>query len=50
MKVQSTDQTKANAIVRRNESFRSFLLELFNLEDYFLYDLDNEEEKEFLAP
>ena len=26
-----------------------FLQELENLEDYFLYDLDNEEENEFLA-
>ena len=30
-------------------SFQIFLLELFNLEDYFFYDLDNEEENEFLA-
>ena len=30
-------------------SFRLFLKELFSLEDYFFYDLDNEEENEFLA-
>ena len=30
-------------------SFRLFLWELFNLEDYFFYDLDNEEENKFLA-
>ena len=30
-------------------SFRIFLEELFNLEDYFFYDLDNGEENEFLA-
>ena len=31
-------------------SVRVFLQELLNLEDYFLYDLDNEEENEFFAP
>ena len=30
-------------------SVRIFLQELLNLEDYFLYDLGNEEEKEFFA-
>ena len=30
-------------------SFRTFLSELFNLEEYFLYNLNNEEENEFLA-
>ena len=30
-------------------SFRIFLQEFFNLEDCFFYDLDNEEENEFLA-
>ena len=30
-------------------SIRIFLQELLNLEDYFLYDLDNEEENDFFA-
>ena len=30
-------------------SLRIFLKKLFKLEEYFLYDLENEEENEFLA-
>ena len=49
-RVQSTEITKAYAIIRRNGEFPNFSLRIIQeLEEHFLYDLENEEENEFLA-
>ena len=44
-----TNESSRHHPQKRRISFRIFLYELFNLEDYFFCDLDNEEENEFLA-
>ena len=50
MRVQSTEPTKAQAIIRRNGMFPNFSSGIIpELEEYFPCDLDKEEENEFLA-
>ena len=50
MRVQSTEQRSSRHHLQKWWiSVRIFLQELLNLEDYFLYDLGNEEENEFFA-
>ena len=50
MRVQSTELTKPHAITRRNGEFPNFFWWIIpELEEYFLYDLDNEEENKLLA-
>ena len=50
MRVERTKLAKAYAIIRRNDEFPNFSEgTIQELEEYFLYDLDNEEENEFLA-
>ena len=48
MRIQSTELTKAHAIIRRNGEFPNFSEGIVQ-ELEGLYDLDNEEENEFLA-
>ena len=51
MRVQSTDQTKAHASsAEMTDGFPNFSLGIIEeLDEHFLYDLDNEDENEFLA-
>lgn len=50
MSVQSTEQTKPYAITRRNGEFPNFSWGIIQeFEEYFLYDLENEEENKLLA-
>ena len=48
-KAQRTNESSRHHPQKWRISFRTFFKELFNLEVYCLYDLDNEEENEFLA-